>query len=55
MDTCDDGTCEKCKDGENLTKCEHCVDSNCDACGLWWPTSDDRGGCDGSCVKTETT
>ena len=49
---CDDGICDKCKDGDGLAKCKHCVDSNCPSCGLWWPTDDDRGGCDGSCMES---
>lgn len=42
-------TCDNCKDGENLVKCQYCDDSNCASCGLWWPTRDAHGGCDGSC------
>lgn len=47
----DNGECDSCRGGKNLTQCKHCVDSNCASCGLWWPTGDVNGGCDGSCTK----
>ena len=46
----DDDVCRWCKDGGNQRKCDHCDDSHCGACHLWFPSNKPQGACDGSCI-----